>query len=222
MPASGRVLVTGATGAAGSGVLAAFVEAGWAVAATARGEPPDEPAGVTWVRADLGNPAQARRAAAEATKALGGLEALVCLTGGFAATSIDELSWTDFEQQLGVGLRPTVEAVLACRSALEAGGGSIVTIGSQVIAKPGGRVGPHAATKAALVTWSASLAAALRPSGVRVNCVLPGTLDTPMNRAARPDAKRDSWVTPRQLGELIVFLCSPQSVPLTGAAIPIG
>jgi NAD(P)-dependent dehydrogenase (short-subunit alcohol dehydrogenase family) len=223
MPEPGRVLVTGATGGAGPGVLAAFLEAGWMVAATYRSEPPDEPAGVVWVRADLGDSDQARRAAAEVVDTLGGLDALVCLTGGFAATPVDDLTWADFESQLAIGLRPVVEVILACRPALEAdGGGAIVTIGSQVVYKPGGRVGPHAATKAALVTWSASLAAALRARGVRVNCVLPGTLDTPANRASLPEGKRDTWVTPRQLGELIVFLCSSSSAPLTGAAISIG
>jgi NAD(P)-dependent dehydrogenase (short-subunit alcohol dehydrogenase family) len=218
-----RVLVTGATGGAGPGVLEAFLAAEWAVAAVSRGEPPADPPGVTWVRADLSSTSDARRAAAESVEALGGLDALVCLTGGFGMTPIDELSWGAFDEQLGIGLRPIVETVIACRSALEAdGGGAIVTIGSQAALRPGPRVGPHAATKAAVIAWSASLAAALRPRGVRVNCVLPGTLDTPANRQSMPDTKRETWVTPRQLGNLLVFLCSPASSPMTGAAIPIG
>jgi NAD(P)-dependent dehydrogenase (short-subunit alcohol dehydrogenase family) len=52
--------------------------------------------------------------------------------------------------------------------------------------------------------------------------VLPGTIDTPANREQRPDAKRANWVDPRQLGELIRFLASPESAPLTGASIPVG
>jgi NAD(P)-dependent dehydrogenase (short-subunit alcohol dehydrogenase family) len=223
MPTARRVLVTGASGAAGPEVLGAFLEAEWQVAGVTRGEPPAEPAGVSWVRADLTDSEQARRAAGDAVSTLGGLDALVCLTGGFTSTPLDELSWADFERQLALGLRPTVEAVLACRTALEAdGGGAIVTIGAQTALKPGGRVGPYAATKAAVIAWSASLAAGLRPRGVRVNCLLPGTIDTPANRASMPEAKRDSWVQPHQLGRILVFLCSPESAPLTGAAIPIG
>jgi NAD(P)-dependent dehydrogenase (short-subunit alcohol dehydrogenase family) len=221
--AAGRVLVTGASAAAGEGVLAAFLDAGWSVAGTTRRDPPGTPEGVHWIRADLDGADAARAAVRDAVDALGGLDALVCLTGGFAMTAIDELSWADFDEQLGTGLRPVVEAALAALLALrEAGGGSIVTIGAQAAAKPGPRVAPWGVAKSGVLAFSQSLAAAGRPMGVRVNCVLPGTIDTPANRESRPDAKRDTWVTPRQLGELIVFLCSPASAPLTGAAIPIG
>lgn len=221
--AVGRVLVTGASAAAGEGVLAAFLDAGWAVAGTTRREPPDEPAGVHWIRADLDSADAAQAAVRDAVNALSGLDALVCLTGGFAMTAVDDLSWDDFTEQLGTGLRPVVEAALAALPAMRAAGaGSIVTIGAQASTKPGPRVAPWAVAKSGVLAFSQSLAAAGRPLGVRVNCVLPGTIDTPANRASRPDAKRDAWVTPRQLGELIVFLCSPASAPLTGAAIPIG
>jgi NAD(P)-dependent dehydrogenase (short-subunit alcohol dehydrogenase family) len=73
-----------------------------------------------------------------------------------------------------------------------------------------------------VIAFSASLAAELRPRGIRVNCVMPGTIDTPANRESMPNAKTATWVTPRQLGELLRYLASPESSPLTGAAIPIG
>ena len=100
--------------------------------------------------------------------------------------------------------------------------GAIVTIGAQTALKPGRNAGPYAAAKAAVATWSLALAAGLKADGVRVNCVLPGTLDTAANRETMPDAKRDAWVEPEALGRLIVYLCSPASTPLTGTAIPIG
>jgi NAD(P)-dependent dehydrogenase (short-subunit alcohol dehydrogenase family) len=219
----GRVLVTGASGGAGGGVLAAFVDAGWRVVGVTRREPPGDPAGVTWVRADLGDADAAQRMVAEAVEALGGLDALVCLAGGYSSAPLDELSWADFEAQIATSLRPTVEAVLAALPELRrSDAGTIVTIGAQTALKPGRNAGPYAAAKSAVATWSLALAAGLRAAGVRVNCVLPGTLDTEANRASMPDAKRDTWVAPRQLGDLIVYLCSPASRPLTGTAIPIG
>lgn len=218
-----RVLVTGASGGAGGGVLAAFVEAGWRVAATTRRDPPSDSPGITWVQADIRDADAARRMVADAIAVLGGLDALVCLTGGYSSALLDELSWSDFEAQIAQSLRPTVEAVLAALPELRrADGGCIVTIGAQTALRPGRNAGPYAAAKAAIATWSLSLAAGLRPAGVRVNCVLPGTLDTEANRASMPDAKRDTWVSPRQLGDLIVYLSSPDSRPLTGTAIPIG
>jgi len=221
-----RVLVTGASGALGGGVVAAFGAAGWQVAGTSRGEPPapdaDAPP-VHWLRADLAEASGARSAVDGTVAAFGGLDALVCLVGGYEATPIDELSWTDVDRLLQLDLRPTVEAVVAACPALEASGaGAIVTVGAKSALSPGPRMSAYAAAKAAVIAFSASLAAELRPRGVRVNCVLPGTIDTPANREQMPDAKRAKWVDPRQLGELIRFLASPESAPLTGSAIPVG
>ena len=218
-----RVLVTGASGGAGGGVLAAFLDDGWRVAGVTRGDPPTEPPGVAWVRADISDAASAEVMVAEAVTAIGGLDAVVCLAGGFSSAPLDTLSWADFDAQLASGLRPTVEAVLASLPELRrADGGAIVTIGAQAAAKPGRNAGPYAAIKSAIATWTVSLAAGLRPTGIRANCVLPGTIDTEANRASMPDAKRDAWIDPRDLGRLIVYLCSPASRPLTGAAIPLG
>jgi NAD(P)-dependent dehydrogenase (short-subunit alcohol dehydrogenase family) len=218
-----RVLVTGASGGAGAGVLAAFLDDGWRVAGVTRRDAPDQPRGVAWVRADIRDAASAEAMVADAVNDLGGLDALVCLAGGFSSASLDSLSWSDFEAQLASGLRPTVEAVLASLPHLrESAGGCIVTIGAQAAAKPGRNAGPYAAVKSAIATWTISLAAGLRPSGVRANCVLPGTLDTEANRVSMPDAKRDTWVAPVDLGRLIVYLCSPSSRPLSGTTIPIG
>lgn len=221
-----RVLVTGASGGLGGGVLAAFAAAGWQIAGTALGEPPGPDPGapdVHWLSADLARSAGARGAVDGAVAALGGLDALVCLVGGYEATPIDELSWTDMDRLLQLDLRPTVEAVVHARPALEASGaGSIVTVGAKSALAPGPKMTAYAAAKAGVIAFSASLAAELRSRGVRVNCVLPGTIDTPANREMLPDAKRTTWVEPRQLGELIRFLASPESAPLTGAAIPVG
>ena len=220
---TGRVLVTGASGGAGGGVLGAFGDAGWQVVGVTRRDSPDDSAGVSWVKADLRDADAATGMVADAVAALGGLDALVCLAGGYSSAPLDELSWADFEKQIVTSLRPTVEAVLAALPELrQSDAGSIVTIGAQTALKPGRNAGPYAAAKSAVATWSLALAAGLRPSGIRVNCVLPGTLDTEANRASMPDAKRDTWVSPRQLGDLIVYLCSPESRPLSGTAIPIG
>ncbi len=223
MAGAGRVLITGASGGAGGGVLAAFLDAGWQVAAVSRREPPDETPGVSWVRADLADAEAAQRMVADAVAALGGLDALVCVAGGYSSAKLEELSWADFEKQIAMSLRPTVESVLAALPELrQSEAGAIVTIGAQTALKPGRNAGPYAAAKAAVATWSLSLAAGLKSAGVRVNCVLPGTIDTEGNRTSMPEAKRDAWVEPRELGNLIVYLCSPASRPLTGAAIPIG
>jgi NAD(P)-dependent dehydrogenase (short-subunit alcohol dehydrogenase family) len=56
---------------------------------------------------------------------------------------------------------------------------------------------------------------------VRVNCVLPGTIDTPANRAAMPEADARNWTPPAAIADVIVFLLSPGSAPVTGAFVPV-
>lgn len=217
-----RVLVTGASGAAGGGVLEAFLAAGWQVTGATRSEAPkDAAAGVTWISMDVADEASAGAGTAQAAKRMGGLDALVCLVGGFRLTPVDEASWDDFASLIDLDYRPTVVAVLAALPHLGEGG-SIVTIGAKAAQAPGPRSSAYVAAKAGVIAFSASLAAELRPRGIRVNCVLPGTIDTPSNRESMPNAKTTTWVTPRRLGELLRYLASPESSPLTGAAIPIG
>jgi NAD(P)-dependent dehydrogenase (short-subunit alcohol dehydrogenase family) len=216
------VIITGAGGAASAGVIEAFLDGGWRVAGTIRHDPPpDATPGVHWVHADLSDSESTRSGVEAAVAQLGGLDALVCLAGGFGTTPVEAARWDDYAAHLDRSYRSTVEAVLATLPHL-AEGGAIVTIGAKTAQTPGPRVTAYAAAKAAVIAFSASLAAELRPRGIRVNCVLPGTIDTPANRESMPKAKTANWVTPRQLGELIRHLASPESAPLTGAAIPIG
>jgi len=79
----------------------------------------------------------------------------------------------------------------------------------------------YCASKSALIRLVEVLSAELKPHGVNVNCVLPGTIDTPANRAARPDADFSQWVPPEAIGEVIMFLCSPAARAIHGAAIPV-
>ena len=81
-------------------------------------------------------------------------------------------------------------------------------------------MGAYAAAKSAVLRLTESLADELKASGVRVNCVLPSTIDTPQNRAAMPKADFGRWVTPSQVAAVIAFLLSDDGSGVTGAAVP--
>jgi NAD(P)-dependent dehydrogenase (short-subunit alcohol dehydrogenase family) len=66
----------------------------------------------------------------------------------------------------------------------------------------------YAASKAALLRLSESLARELAADGITVNCIVPGTLDTPQNRAANPEADPRRWVSPEAVADVVVFLAS--------------
>ena len=57
--------------------------------------------------------------------------------------------------------------------------------------------------------------------GISANVVLPGTMDTPANRAASPAADPSRWVQPSQVAALLVHLASREASQVSGAAIPI-
>jgi NAD(P)-dependent dehydrogenase (short-subunit alcohol dehydrogenase family) len=82
-------------------------------------------------------------------------------------------------------------------------------------------VGAYSASKAAVVALIRTIALENKDLDVSANTVLPGTMDTPANRAADPTADPLRWVQPPQVAALLVHLASDAGAQVTGAAIPI-
>ena len=102
-----------------------------------------------------------------------------------------------------------------------AGYGRIVNVAARAALKGQGRMGPYCASKAAVISLTESLAAETRDLDINVNCILPGTVDTPQNRAAMPDQDHDTWVPPEALADVMLFLASPAARCISGAAVPV-
>ena len=103
------------------------------------------------------------------------------------------------------------------------GGGSqaIVNVASRsgLVAEPGAAA--YAVAKAGVMMLTAVLAAELKTSGVRVNAVVPAIIDTPANRQSLPEKLIAKAVAPREIADVIAYLCSDASAAITGAAIPV-
>lgn len=101
--------------------------------------------------------------------------------------------------------------------------GSVVVIGSRAVPRPWTSAGAaaYAASKAAVVTMAQAVAQEVLEHGVRVNAILPSTLDTPANRAGMPDADHSRWVSLESASGVIAFLLSDESRDVSGAAIPV-
>jgi NAD(P)-dependent dehydrogenase (short-subunit alcohol dehydrogenase family) len=104
---------------------------------------------------------------------------------------------------------------------LAAGSGRIVNVSARAAASGKGRMAPYCASKAAVITLTESLAAEHRHNGINVNCILPGTIDTPQNREAMPDEDHSRWVPPAALADVVLFLASDGARCVTGAAVPV-
>jgi len=82
-------------------------------------------------------------------------------------------------------------------------------------------MGAYAASKAAVIRLTQSLAADLSDTEVTANCILPSIIDTPANRAAMPNADRADWVAPKDLAAVIAFLLGPNARAVSGVALPV-
>jgi NAD(P)-dependent dehydrogenase (short-subunit alcohol dehydrogenase family) len=104
-----------------------------------------------------------------------------------------------------------------------AGSGSIVVVGSRAVERPWTSPGDaaYAASKAAVVTIAKTVAQEVIDHGVRINAILPSTMDTPANRAAMPEADRSRWVSLSSAAGVISFLLGSDARDVSGAVIPV-
>ena len=222
------ILVTGGTGALGSAVVAAFLDAGWRTAVTwvepKERERVAERGGLELIEADLFDPGAVGRAVAEAAGDRSApLRAVANLVGGYAGGArVHETPLEDFERQFTVNLRPTfLVTQAAIPHLIEAGGGSIVCVSTRAAVQPFSGAAGYIASKAAVLAFVRAVAAEYRDDGVRCNAILPSVIDTPANRAAQPDAEHSCWVAPAEIAQVVRFLCAEESAPVSGAEVPV-
>jgi NAD(P)-dependent dehydrogenase (short-subunit alcohol dehydrogenase family) len=173
--------------------------------------------------ADLGDPAAVAAAFDAAAEVAGGAPPAVAhLVGGFRYATLAETSDADwaFLWQVNVG---TTFHVLreASRRFAAAGGGALVAVSAPAALLGEAGVGPYAATKAAVLRLVESLAREMAPFGGRANAVLPGTMDTPANRRAMPDADPAGWVSTDDVAAVVHHLTTPAARAVNGAAVRV-
>lgn len=213
-----NVAITGGAGALGQAVGAAFAASGYTVAVSARDEAERSryagPGAASIV--DL----RSLDAMLAWAAAVGPVDALVCCAGGFSMQPITGFSEGDFDFLIDINLRTAANAVRAFAPSMLRGA-AIVLVGAQSWRGAQG-VALYAAAKAGVVSLAKSASLDLKPSGVRINAILPDMIDTPANRAAMPGAAFDRWAKPAEIAEVVRFLCSPAAAVVSGNAVELG
>lgn len=171
---------------------------------------------------DLADAAAAAAMVSDAIARFGRLDGLAQTVGGFAMAPFEEQDAAMWSRMLHVNLLTTASAFRAAVPALRrAGRGSLVAIGAiAALGAPAG-MAAYAAAKSAVLRLVESAAQELKAEGIRANAVLPGTIDTPQNRAAMPGADPSRWVTPAQVAAAMAFLLSEDAAGVTGALLPV-
>jgi len=101
------------------------------------------------------------------------------------------------------------------------GRGVIVNVASQAASDAPPGIAAYAASKAAVAVLTRSLQQELGEHGIRVNAVVPTTIDTPANREAMPDADFTAWTPPAQIAKVIRWLASDAGATVRGGLIPV-
>lgn len=153
----------------------------------------------------------------------GQLDILINIAGGFTmGPPLHETPLKDWDFMLNLNAK---SVFLLSRAAiphmLEAGGGKIVNIGARPGLEGKAKMAPYSVAKSAVIRLTESMAAELKAHNINVNCILPGTIDTPQNRADMPKADFSKWVPPEALADVILFLASDGARAVHGAAVPV-
>jgi NAD(P)-dependent dehydrogenase (short-subunit alcohol dehydrogenase family) len=213
------VVVTGAAGGLGAGVVAAFAEAGASVIAIAHRDPGAGVAGVRYVPVDLTDDAQVGSFFADA----GAPWAVIHTVGGYApASPLSELDPAELAQQLTVNLTTSALVVKhALRAMRPLGAGRIVLTASRSATVPAGAGFAYSVSKLGVLHLARMAADEVSGSGITVNCVVPSIIDTAANRAAMPHADHASWPKPADIARTYLYLAGPEAGLVNGATIPV-
>jgi NAD(P)-dependent dehydrogenase (short-subunit alcohol dehydrogenase family) len=232
-PSEECVVVTGAAGALGSAAARRLSKAGWKVALVSRPVEAEQTRALAVelgralaVDLDVGDVEGWKGAVLRIEHELGAPAGAALIAGTWQGgtplhAETDDRVW---RTMMGTNLDTTHASLRALLPGMVARGrGSVVVIGSRAVERPwtSASASAYGASKAAVVALAQTVAAEVRENGVRVNAILPSTLDTAANRRAMPDADPSRWVTTDSAAGVISFLLSDEARDISGAAIPV-
>ncbi|MGZ4816136.1 MAG: SDR family NAD(P)-dependent oxidoreductase, partial [Terriglobales bacterium] len=194
------VVITGANGGLGSFVTRRFLSNGDTVVGASRRIQSSEFASDDFfgMSTDFSDPTSVQQFADEVIAKFGRIDVLVHTIGGFAGgTPLHETGERTWTQMLDQNLNAAFYVVRAVIPHMrKAGSGHFIAVGSKAADTPHANLGAYVVSKSGLVTLIKTVALENADKNITANLVLPGTMDTPANRAAMPHADFKQWVPP--------------------------
>jgi glucose 1-dehydrogenase len=224
-----RALVTGGTRGIGAAIALAFQNRGATVAIHGRGDPEAE--AFAYLTADLSDLNQVDTLADSVIDRLGGLDILVNNAGMEVSATVENLDPRAVSQQLIVNLEAPIRLTHRLVPALQSSPhGVVINVTSIHSTVPSYGNSVYCATKAGLEMFTRTLAIELGPSGVRVNALAPGAIETDINRSILDEIGRSNfaeWIPLGHVGQTqdvadpAVFLASDASRYVSGATLVV-
>ena len=227
-------IVCGASSGIGHGIAEGLAEEGANVVMFARRqellEREAERLGALAVTGDVTIADDVERLVATTVEAFSGIDILVNNSGGPPRTAGIALDPENVRTAVELLLVSVVRLTSLCLPHLEhSGRGRIVNVASSSVREPIDSLALSNAVRPGVIGWAKTLARELGPLGITVNSIAPGWIDTERIREVSPEGVTQEELaaipvrrlgTPREIGDLVAFLCSDRASYINGAVIP--
>ncbi|NUP58314.1 MAG: SDR family oxidoreductase [Pseudarthrobacter sp.] len=229
-----KAIVTGGASGIGAATAKLLQERGAEVAVLDLN--PDQAAGVKAIRCDVADDASVRQAVEEAAEQLGGIDVVVNNAGVGAQGTIEDNDDDEWHRVFDINVLGMVRISRAALPYLRRSEHAAIVNTCSIAATAGlPQRALYSATKGAVLSLTLAMAADHLQEGVRVNCVNPGTADTPwigrlLSAAPDPEAERAALearqphgrlVSPAEVAAAIVYLASPLAGSTTGVDLAV-
>ena len=223
------ILITGGTGALGHVVAERFIEEGANVATSYLFENELKYLSDSFrkkvfvARADVTDEEDVAALFHQVIKKFNSVDVLINIVGGFLPrVSIKDVKTKDWDHMMKMNLK---SAFLCSREFLQSlrssSYGRIISMAAMPALRPSAGRGPYAVSKAGVIMLTQILGEELKGSGITANAIAPSMLKTHANMESMPNDDFSKWVTPEEVAETILFLCSGKGQSINGVCIPM-